>query len=550
MKASQDIPSPPPAADGRPARILPKAENPPGEEGAGAEKHVCGQILKASALMGGSSLINMMIGIVRTKAMAVLLGPAGFGLMGVYTAITDLANSFASMGVNGSGVRQIAEAAASGDMEKVARTATVLRRMTILLGLIGAGVLFLSASEFSRLTFASEEHADAIAVLSLAVFFSCLSSGQGALIQGMRHISDLAKMGILGTILGTVISIPMVYFFGERGLVPSFIALAAALALMSWWYGRKIRIPETNLSISQVGHEAAALLKLGFAFLASALMMTGAAYAVRLILTREVGMQAAGLYQSAWTLGGLYVGFILQSMGTDFYPRLTGVAQDNAACNQMVNQQGQISLLLAGPGVLATLAFAPLVINLFYSQQFQEAVGILRWLCLGMALRIVIWPMGFIILAKGAQALFFWTELAWTTTYLALAWVCIRAFGPLGAGVAFFGSYVAHGVLIYLIVRNLSGYRWLPANWHTCLGFLSAIAAVFLGCRLLHPQLGMAFGALVVAASSLYSLRSLVNLTSIDRIPGSLLKLLGWLRLTPRPSADGYSPVSVGRFKR
>ena len=74
-----------------------------------AEKHTYGQILKSSALIGGSSLLNIAIGIVRTKAMAVLLGPAGFGLMGVYGSIASLAQSIAEMGINSSGVRQIAE---------------------------------------------------------------------------------------------------------------------------------------------------------------------------------------------------------------------------------------------------------------------------------------------------------------------------------------------------------------------------------------------------------------------------------------------------------
>ena len=41
-----------------------------------------GQILKSSAWIGGSSVLTIGIGVVRTKAMAVMLGPAGFGLMG------------------------------------------------------------------------------------------------------------------------------------------------------------------------------------------------------------------------------------------------------------------------------------------------------------------------------------------------------------------------------------------------------------------------------------------------------------------------------------
>src|SRR5436305_15174455 len=37
-----------------------------------------GQILKSSAWIGGSQAANIALGIVRTKAMAILLGPAGF----------------------------------------------------------------------------------------------------------------------------------------------------------------------------------------------------------------------------------------------------------------------------------------------------------------------------------------------------------------------------------------------------------------------------------------------------------------------------------------
>ena len=47
--------------------------------------------------------------------MAMLLGPAGFGLFGLYGSIANLTQSLAGMGINSSGVRQIAEAVGSGD---------------------------------------------------------------------------------------------------------------------------------------------------------------------------------------------------------------------------------------------------------------------------------------------------------------------------------------------------------------------------------------------------------------------------------------------------
>jgi len=85
-----------------------------------------GQILRSTALIGASSVATVALGVVRTKAMAVLLGPAGVGLFGLYGSIADVTQNVAGMGVNGSGVRQIAAAVGSGDTDRIARTVAEL----------------------------------------------------------------------------------------------------------------------------------------------------------------------------------------------------------------------------------------------------------------------------------------------------------------------------------------------------------------------------------------------------------------------------------------
>jgi len=359
-----------------------------------------GQILKSSAVIGGSSVVTMGFGIVRSKAMALMLGPSGVGLMGVFSSISDLTRSIAEMGINSSGVRQIAESVGSGDEECVARTATVLRRVSVILGGIGAAILLLFHRQVSQLTFGTQARAGSVALLSLAVLFGLVSDGQGALVQGMRRIADLARMKVLGAVYGTVLSIPIVYLLREDGVVPSLVAVAGMSIITSWWYSRKIKVRRPRMTAGQVRHEVAGLFKVGSAFMASAAVMMGGAYFVRVTLLHRLGYEAAGLYQSAWGLAGMYAGFVLQAMGADFYPRLTGVATDDGACNEMVNQQALVSLLLAGPGILGTLTFAPTVIALFYSARFVAATEVLQWICLGMAMRVIIWPVGFVILAK------------------------------------------------------------------------------------------------------------------------------------------------------
>jgi PST family polysaccharide transporter len=348
---------------------------PPTADSVNFGKDTYGQILKSSALIGASSVLSIGIGIVRTKVMAMMLGPAGFGLLSLYGSILDLALSIAAMGINSSGVRQIAEAAHSGDEQRIARTAVVVRRTAVVLGLLGAILLAAFSPHISSITFGGDQHTGAVALLALALFFRVVADSRGAVVQGMRRIADLARIGVLGSLLGAIVSIVLVYALGEKGVAPSLVGGAAIGLVIAWWYSRKVGIAAPDMTRSQVTQEAGALLKLGLAFMASGVLMMGAAYIVRIIVLRDVGLEAAGLYQSAWTLGGLYVGIVLQAMGADFYPRLVGVANNNAECNRVVNEQAHVSLLLAGPGVIATLTFAPLVIALFYTAKFAEALS-------------------------------------------------------------------------------------------------------------------------------------------------------------------------------
>lgn len=495
------------------------------------EKSTYGQILKSTALVGGSSVVNIAIGIVRTKAMAMLLGPAGFGLFGLYASIANLTQTVAGMGINGSGVRQIAAAVGSEDAEQVARTASVLRRTSIVLGALGAVLLMAFSKLISRLTFGNDDHFLAICLLSIAVFLNLVSAGQGALIQGMRRISDLAKMGVVGALFGLLTSVPLVYFLREKGVVPSLVSVAAMTIITSWWYSHKLKIQAPRVTTSQVGREASALLKLGFAFMASSLMTMGSAYLIRITILHKMGLEATGFYQSAWTLGGLYVGFILQAMGADFYPRLTASASDNRKCNRLVNEQARIGLLLAGPGALTTLTFAPVVIALFYSAKFGAAVGLLRWICLGAALQVISWPIGFIILAKGMQSVLFWSELAWATVHVSLAWICIGYFGLNGAGIAFFASYIFHIVLVYKIAHRVSGFRWAAENTSTTLLFFCLIAAVFCGFNALPLWAAAGAGVVAVILSCIHSLRGILRLIPPNRIPMPMRRVLTRVRL-------------------
>lgn len=491
------------------------------------------KILESSTLIGGSTIITLAIGLVRNKAMALLLGPAGFGVMGMYAQIVEITRTVAQLGVQNSGVRQIADAASSGNEETIARTVHVLRRLSLLCALLGAIALAVLAEPVSQWSFGSADHSQSMNWLAAAVLFTLLAGGQGALLQGMRRIGDMARIAILGGLLGTVLGIPVVYFKGEAGIAPSMVIAAACVTGVSWWYSRKIRVRTPEMAPSQVLQESGSLLKLGLAFMASALLTMGAAFVVRLIVMKQGGLEAVGIYQAAWTIGGLYIGFILQALGTDFYPRLVGVVNDHAECNRVVNEQAHVSLLLATPGIVGTLTLAPLIISVLYSSSFVAAVDILRWICIGMVLRVMTYPLGYIIVAKNRQIIFFLADMGWALLNVLLTLWAVQVFGTTGVGMAYAASYLLHAALIYPIARRLTGFRWSPAYFGSAWKSSVAIVAVFAGFEFLPSMYAYGLGIATTMACCYISAGRLLGLVSPHGQSGPvrfLLKLCRWVR--------------------
>jgi PST family polysaccharide transporter len=494
-------------------------------------KNSYGQILKSTTLVGGSQAINIVLGIIRTKFLAVLLGPAGVGLIGMYGAVTGAVGTLAGMGIGSSGVRQIAEATGTGDDLKIARTIFALRRTALVFGFLGMLLMIIFCVPLSQLTFGSTEYAWSIALLSVTLFLGAISGGQVALIQGMRRIADLARLSVLGGLLGTVISIPMIFLWGKAGIVPFLITVSAMTILPSWWYARKIHVERIILGWRETLREAKGLLSLGLVFMATALMTTAVMYLIRVFVVRQLGMDSVGLYQAATTLSSLYIGVILGAMGMDFYPRLTAIAEDNEACNRMVNEQTEVGLLIAAPGILATLTFAPLIIQIFYSSSFIPAYEVLRWQILGIFLRVVSWPMGFILLAKGKGQVFFWTELTSNAVHVLLVWAGMTYFGLNGTGMAFFALYVFVTIMIFAVVYNLSGFHWSTKNLYLIGITTASVALTFLIPRFTSSKVALVCGILLTLLSSIYSLRYLYRLVGskwfID-FQSKLKNSLGW----------------------
>ena len=474
-------------------------------------KSTYAQILKASSIMGGAAGINLLLGMVRVKFAAVLIGATGVGLSASFGALQGLIGTLAGLGMQSSAVRDIATAVGKNDEYAIGCSVLALRRICWLTGLGGMVAMMLLAPSLSQLTFGHRDYALDIASLGVVILFGNLSGGQMALIQGMRRIGDLARANIIGAVLGTVAAIGFYATLGLRGIIPTLLAVSVFQLLLSWHFAHKLPVPKAELTMRQTFAEANGMLRLGLVFMANGLMGSAVAYITIALITQYEGTQAVGLYSAAFALSGMFVNFVLSAMGADYYPRLTVAAGDKAAMHRMVNEQTEIGLLLALPGLLATLALAPWILQLFYTREFLGAVELLQWFVLGCLGRVISWPLGFVMLALGKGKWFLLTETSFNLLHVALIALGLNVLGIKGVALAFFVMYLGYIFTVYLVCRHLIDFSWSSACNRIALFGLLTLGAAFLACRTLSLWSASTIGLVLTLVVSRFCLRGLVT---------------------------------------
>ena len=450
------------------------------------------QILKSSAIIGGSSVIAILLGIVKVKVLAILLGAAGVGLMGLFQNIMWVGATVAGCGLATSGVRQLA--AAQGEQATLDSVRHALWRGNFFLGLIGGAALWFARVPVTQWVFKNAAYASEVGLLGVGVWLTLIAGSQMALLQGMRRIGDLARVQIFGSLVGAVAGIGLASWLQIGGILWFVLTAPLATALAGAWYAAKLPRPIGKPDRTATRNQLRAMLLLGVPFMITALMTLGTQFLARTMVTRELGLEGAGHFQAAWAISMQYTGFVLGAMATDYYPRLSATIHDPAAARKLVSEQTEMALLLAIPALLIILATAHWAIYILYSSGFDPAISLLRWQTLGTIFKVASWPMGFILLAQQRGGWFIFIEVLWDVTYLSILYFGLSQWGLDASGFGFTIAYLLIFLVLFPISNQAISFRF-SKKWIIRLALLTlfSITIVFLS----YISNGVTFGIVI-----------------------------------------------------
>ena len=472
------------------------------------EAPASGGMIRSMLVIGSAQAVNIVISIVRMKVLAVLVGPAGVGLLGLYNSLQSTAGSVAGLGLGTSGVRDIA--ANKDDLAVQSRVRTVLFAAGLVQGTIAMVLLWLFRVPLAGWLFGDVSRATETGLVGVAILFSLILASQTAILQGLRRIGDLGRVTVLGALGGTIAGLLAVWLEGEAGLIWFLLVQPLASVLVAAVMSRKLpRTQAPRLTLPGVYATWKPMASLGVVFMIGGLTGAATLLLARSMIARDLGIDAAGLFSASWGVAMIYVGFLLGAMAADFYPRLTEVIHDRAASTRLINDQAQLGLAIGGPVLLALIGIAPWFLALLYSREFVPASEMLQWQTLGNVFKLASWPMGFAYIAAARSRTFLATELFWNAIFLALLWALMSVIGVEAAGIAFAVAYALYFILLHVLTRRLFAFRWEGLSL-TLIGLHAALATVLLALSRHSPLLAAGVALALAAVTGVVGLRIVV----------------------------------------
>ena len=185
-----------------------------------------GHVLKYTGVFGGVQGLNIIIGLVRNKLVAILLGTGGMGLVSLFSTTITFISQSTNLGISFSAVKHLSKRSDSGDDAKISHYIKVIRAWSLATALFGMFVCVLVGPLLSDYTFSWGDHTLHFVFLAPDVGMLAITGGETAILKALRRLRTLAAIQICLVVLSLLISVPLYYDFGQAVIIPVIVLMA------------------------------------------------------------------------------------------------------------------------------------------------------------------------------------------------------------------------------------------------------------------------------------------------------------------------------------
>lgn len=398
----------------------------PDPVGAGTSTDVGTQSFLTAAVLGtAGSLVVAALGVVRTKALALELDPAGLGRYGQVSSILLTLSAASGLGLGIGITKVIAETRARGELGRLGFALGLALVYPLALALVAALLVALSAPLSAPALLGNDQ---VLVIVAVAIGVPLMAL-QGPLLHGLQGFRDVTGAQAANIAYGVALTSATVVGVIAGGLLGAVVALALGngfYALVLWLRlrGLALRVGATVRIREAIGRRAMrdplfrTLLIIGFASLAGGIFYGVAELGVRTLVLKQDSPARAGIFQALNLFSLQVFAVVAISIAFSSFPAVAAAkaVDDRREAARAIDDPLRLSLLLSLPLILGVGLFRDEVVPLALSQEFLEmneyvpeqftgdAVRVLAWALLAALIPLGLTRQWLIIVGAGALA--------------------------------------------------------------------------------------------------------------------------------------------------
>ncbi|MFV5702398.1 O-antigen translocase [Flavobacterium sp. XS2P12] len=410
-------------------------------------------LIRTSFFSAIITIIRISSGFIANKVVAVFAGAPGVAIVGAFANFISIVLTFSNGAINTGVVKYTAEF--EDDEAELKTLFSTALKITLFCSVLTGISLIVLAPYWSSWIFAQQIYEGPIRILGFTVVFYALNTLLISILNGKKQISTYTIVNTLGSIIGLVFTVALVYFYEIQGalyamvLAQSIVFFITAGLLIkspwfSWEYFNKIFDKSKATKLSHYSLMA----------IVSALTLPVSQILFRNILITKFGIDQAGYWQGMMRISDAYLMIITTSLSTYFLPKLSSIKTDSGLRSEIMKGFKLIVpfLLLSCLGIYF---FRFILIKLLFTSDFIAMGQLFYWQLIGDFFKMTSWILAYLMLAKAMTKMYIFSEIVFSFGYVGLGYLFVEKFQLEGAVMSFAMTYFFYFLFMLFVFKKL-----------------------------------------------------------------------------------------------
>lgn len=454
----------------------------------------------ALAAFMGSSILGSLTQVLKGKISALVLGPAGVGVVNQLTLCFTMFMTTSSLGVPNGIARNIAVHQKEEDEVAIRAQLSSSFIFLAIVSLVLTGLGILLSPLISDMLFGDGgERATLVVLVLLGVPVAVAGLVYRSLLNGTRSVKQLTFARVSADVVSVALFAALVVPFGIPGAALGLVSLHVLYLI---FIARGARVAIGDLSRPRWGAFSWRAVRMNMGYGIHGLFIAVITVFPTLLVSRwiitDFGIAESGIFSVALKVTSVYLGG-LYAAASGYYFASIARAQTREELADQIDKAIALYMVIVPPIIVGLMAGGDLIVRAMFSAEFLPVATILLVLLPGDVLRLVAETIGQAILARKHLVLSAALMLAWTVCYMILVKVLMARYGLIGVAMAYLVSHA--GLMVAFLIAGKSVLGYLPRTssaFFVLRGFVLVAVTAFAVYEVEYWPIKIAIGAVAI----------------------------------------------------